>query len=76
MLNLDETINFWDNMNKGTEEHIYNVIELLKDYVESKEYIHIDYSDLAVLILKIIENNAFVYDIDDVIGRMNDLRSY
>lgn len=76
MLNLDETINFWDNMNQETEEHIYNVIEVLKDYVESKEYIHIDYSDLAVLMLKIIENNAFAYDIDDVIGKMNDLRSY
>jgi hypothetical protein len=76
MLNLDETINFWDNMNQETEEHIYNVIEVLKDYVESKEYIHIDYSDLAVLILKIIENNAFAYDIDDVIGKINDLRQY
>ena len=76
MLNLDETINFWDNMNQETEEHIYNVIEILKDYVESKEYIRIDYSDLAVLILKIIENNAFAYDIDDVIGKINDLRQY
>lgn len=76
MLNLDETINFWDNMNQETEEHIYNVIEFLKDYVESKEYINIDYSDLAVLMLKIIENNAFTYDIDDVIGKMNDLRQY
>ena len=56
MLNLDETIKFWDDINQGTEEHIYNVIEVLKDYVESKEYIRIDYSDLAVLILKIIEN--------------------
>ena len=76
MLNLDETINFWDNMNQETEEHIYNVIEVLKDYVECKEDIHIDYSDLAVLILKIIENNTFAYDIDDVIGKMNDLRLY
>lgn len=76
MLNLDETINFWDNMNQETEEHIYNVIEVLKDYVESKEYIYIDYSDLAVLMLKIIENNAFAYDIDDVIGKLNDLRLY
>ena len=74
MLNLNETINFWENMNQETEEHIYNVIEVLKDYVESKEYINIDYSDLAVLMLNIIENNAFAYDIDDVIGKMNDLR--
>ena len=76
MLNLDETINFWDDINQETEEHIYNVIEVLKDYVESKEYIRIDYSDLAVLILKIIENHGYTYDIDDVIGRMNDLRQY
>jgi hypothetical protein len=38
MLNLDDTINFWDNMNQETEEHIYNVIEVLKDYVECKEH--------------------------------------
>ena len=76
MLNLDETIKFWDDINQGTEEHIYNVIEVLKDYVESKEYIRIDYSDLAVLILKIIENHGYTYDIDDVIGKMNDLRQY
>lgn len=57
--------------NDSTNDYIGNIIDMLRDYIESKHYVILSPEDLIMIFYKIIQDRHWSIDADKVIEMIN-----
>lgn len=55
----------------STNDYIGNVIDMLRDYIESKQYVVLSPEELIMILYKIIQDRHWGIDADKVIEMIN-----
>lgn len=72
----DMVENKFNELSSETSEHVYNVLNCLKDYIEGKHFISLDTEEFSFILYKVLYDNTwFRMDPDKIIGWINDLRN-